>query len=165
METELLKAPNGAAITCVTVSTPGRCDVFPPTPIVVEKDDPEYDGSGTEHDYDNQRTFEAGGKIVWRDDCGDGWLGWMLIPECAEPLDKELQDELVAIYETQLAFDSVVSARDVLERLIRDHEKIGEQIAPSVGALNLTLEKLAFTIEGATRLGKSAIEEHLAKTE
>jgi hypothetical protein len=157
MMEKLLKAPNGAAIDCITVDTPGRCGVFPPTPAAVEKDDPEYNGGGTDHDYNGQRVFKAGGQTVWRDDCGDGWLGWMLIPENAEPVNQELQDELVVVYELTHAFDSAKSLRDQLGRLTRD-----DQIdAVFSGSINTPIVMLEHEVRTRTEKAKEALREHL----
>ncbi|TPJ51771.1 MULTISPECIES: hypothetical protein [unclassified Mesorhizobium] len=75
-----MKAPDGTAIVATLENTPGTCGV------VFENDGTwDFDGSGTEHNYDGQETVTRADQTVFIDEDGKEWLESQLIPDSARP--------------------------------------------------------------------------------
>jgi hypothetical protein len=76
-----MKAPNGLAIDATDELIPGTAG------IVWEDDGTwEYDGNGTQVDWDGQTNVMIAGELVFLDEDGNRWLKSQLIPDDAEPL-------------------------------------------------------------------------------
>ncbi|TPL66571.1 hypothetical protein [Mesorhizobium sp. B2-4-1] len=75
-----MKAPDGTEIVGTLETTPGTCGV-----IFNEDGSYDFDGTGTQHNYDGQETVTAAGQVVFVDENGGEWLQCQLIDDDAEP--------------------------------------------------------------------------------
>lgn len=76
-----MKAPDGTPITGTREIIPGTCG------ITFEDDNSwEYDGNGTDVDWNGQRTVQIAEQNVYVDENGSEWLESQLIPDDAEPI-------------------------------------------------------------------------------
>ncbi|RWM32589.1 MAG: hypothetical protein EOR77_21400 [Mesorhizobium sp.] len=75
-----MKAPDGTPIVSTLETIPGSAG------IVFDEDGSwNYDGNGTELDWDGQQTVLRAGQTVFVDENGKEWLESQLIPEKARP--------------------------------------------------------------------------------
>jgi len=77
-----MKAPDGTAIVATVEVLAGTAGVFYDGPSW------DYDGTGTQMDWDDQTTKVIAGQLVFADDNGKEWLESQLISDDAEPLQE-----------------------------------------------------------------------------
>ncbi|TPL42571.1 hypothetical protein [Mesorhizobium sp. B2-4-5] len=73
-----MKAPDGTEIVGTLETTPGVCGI-----LFDEDGSYDFDGTGTEHNYDGQETVTIAGQTVFVDYNGNEWLEGQLIPDKA----------------------------------------------------------------------------------